>query len=144
MLTQTWPGDWSMRWINFTMIEMECKCGCGSLPDPLLMDQLQLLRSTVGFALPATSGARCPVHDKQVYLDRGITNRGGTGPHTTGLAVDLGLARANAWEVNEAASVIGGWYGRGYDGRGTSRFLHLDIIAPDSDPNNPRPALWSY
>lgn len=138
MLVYDWLAGASARWPSFTVKEMTCQCGCGALPDPEFMDELQALRFVCGFPFPVTSGARCPAHNNRVSSTKF------TGPHTTGLAVDIGVSREKAWELNEWAAKQGGWYGRGVNGRGAARFVHLDRILPDSDSNNPRPRLWSY
>ena len=67
---------------NFTEKEMECSCGCGALPTPDFMNQLQILRTLVGFPLHINSGARCASHNKAI---------GGASKsqHVEGMAADI-------------------------------------------------------
>jgi uncharacterized protein YcbK (DUF882 family) len=52
---------------NFSLKEMECKCGCGIRNiDGHAIDTLQNLRDTVGRPLYITSAARCVDHNLDV------------------------------------------------------------------------------
>ena len=138
MLVNHWPENYNELWPHFTADEMACKCGCGALPGSDLMIMLETLRVRCNFPFPISSGARCPKHnDKE-------STTGLTGPHTTGLAVDIAVGRAEAQQLVEIACRMGGWYGIGVNGKGDKRFVHLDRIVPNVDENNPRPRLWSY
>ena len=130
-----WPDDAAERWPNFSPAEMQCKCGCGALPDASFMDNLQAIRADVGFALTVTSGARCQDHNIRVSAT------GRTGPHTTGLAADIGVSGHMAHALI-AAAVERGMTGIGVSQRGPhrTRFIHLDMI----EESHKRPWVWSY
>lgn len=114
---------------------MGCHCGCGGLPEHELMLFLEDIRERLGFPLKISSGYRCPAYNARV------SRTGLTGPHTTGLAVDI-----KVWG-NKALSLLGvatldGASGIGVSQKGdeSSRFIHVDII----EDEDTRPALWSY
>lgn len=134
-LLYEWPDDAAERWTNFSAEEMQCKCGCGALPDALFMDSLQEIRGDVGFALTVTSGARCPDYNERVSAT------GRTGPHTSGLAADIGVSGHMAHALI-AAAVKRGMTGIGVSQRGPhgARFIHLDMI----EDSQTRPWVWSY
>ena len=124
--------DWTL-YKNFREGEFRCKCGCGSaLMRPDFMENLQLLRNIVGFQLTINSGYRCPAHNDKV------SSTGLTGPHTTGLAVDIGVNRRDAHKVLQTAFSMG-FRGIGVKQKGTGRFIHLDMIEVGL-----RPTVWSY
>jgi uncharacterized protein YcbK (DUF882 family) len=119
----------------FTKADFACKhCGENKMSDPfmLLIDEL---RHRCGFPIVVTSGYRCPEHNQRV------STTGPNGPHTTGLAVDLGVSRHRAWDVLRVAMEMR-FTGIGVNQKGTSRFLHLDMLR---EPEHaPRPTVWSY
>lgn len=118
---------------NFTREELQCKCGCGKMEIPMAsINRLQKLRDMVGFALPITSGYRCPDHNARV------SGTGRTGPHTKG-AFDIGVSHHQAYMVLAAAIAVG-FTGIGVNQKGTGRFIHVDDL-PESDL---RPTVWSY
>lgn len=120
---------------HFTKAELACKCGCGMLPAQDFMDKIELLRLSVGFALPVTSAARCAKHNAKV------SGTGATGPHTTGRAIDFGVDRQKAYTVMATAMRMG-FTGIGVQQKGGGRFVHVDDL-----PNGPgcqRPTIWSY
>lgn len=119
---------------HFSDAEVSCKCGCGMLPAQDFMDKIEMLRLAVGFPLPVTSGARCPEYNAKVSIT------GANGPHTTGRAIDLGVARAQAHAVLKAAMALG-FSGIGLQQKGSGRFIHLDDL---SGPDWPRPNVWTY
>jgi len=49
----------------FFLEELECSCGCGTMPTDSAIDGLTALRRLYG-AIAVTSGARCKVHNKEV------------------------------------------------------------------------------
>ncbi len=134
-LHHDWPTDAGYRWPNFTQHEVACRCGCGAVPDPVLMTSLQMIRRDVGFAMPVTSGARCPDYNDKV------SNTGRAGPHTTGMAVDIALVGAEAYEVL-AEATRRGFLGIGLHQKGdhADRFIHIDML-PES---HKRPWVWTY
>ena len=124
--------DWT-RYPNFTEAEMRCKCGCGRADmDEGFMDRLQAMRTEAGIPFQVNSGYRCPD-----YNDR-ISTTGRNGPHTTGHAVDLGVARREAFIVAKLAFKHE-MTGLGFDQKGGGRFLHIDDLTTP-----PRPNIWSY
>ena len=123
---------------NFSLAgdpKLACSCGCGMLPKQDFMERVQRVRDRVGFAMPVTSGARCPAYNALV------SHTAEHGPHTTGRAIDLNLRGGQALEVI-AAALAEGFTGIGVSQKGAGRFLHLDDL-PDG-PGCPRPFIWSY
>jgi zinc D-Ala-D-Ala carboxypeptidase len=126
-----------MAWKHFKIDEFRCKCGCGRNEiSEKLIDKLDALRTAVGFALPVTSGYRCPDHNAKV------SSTGRTGPHTTGRAVDVGVRGAQALEVLTLALAGGQFTGIGINQKGGARFVHLDDLPPAD--GQPRPTVWTY
>jgi len=134
MQRNDWPTDARVRWPNFTAGEMECKCGCGGVPEFKFMDALQRLRDRVKFAIPVTSGFRCDDYDKYAR---------GAGVHPSGLAANLGVDKAKAYYVIKWAMHLG-FTGIGDKGRGDNRFVHIDMISENEDTHHPRPRKWTY
>ena len=127
--------DWSsVRY--FHQSEFACKCGCGVEGiQPGLVYKIDELRHQFGKPLIITSGYRCPLHN------RNVSSTGESGPHTTGLAADVGVSGRDAVAVLKLALGLG-FTGIGVQQKGGGRFLHLDLI-PDSFAAR-RPWLWSY
>jgi len=125
MIYKSYPPEMAAAWPNFVEEEVACRCGCGALPDPEIMDVLQSIRNTIGRPLQVSSGARCQKHDKAV---------GGRGNHTTGFAVDiLADSRLKYLIVREAL-------GEGVTRIGVGKdFVHLDLVTP-----KPQYVLWTY
>lgn len=123
-----------MAWRHFKYEEFKCRhCGLNKQAHDFI-DKLDELRHRCGFALPVTSGYRCPDHNSRV------SNTGRNGPHTTGRAVDLSVSRGPAMVVLYEAMGMG-FTGFGIQQRGGSRFIHLDDLR---SPAHPRPTIWSY
>jgi len=127
--------DWaSVRY--FKPFELACRCDCGHEGiQPGLVYLLDRLREVYGKPLIVTSGYRCPQHNQRV------SSTGPSGPHTTGLAVDLGVSGREAVTVLRLALSLG-FTGIGVQQKGGGRFLHLDMV-PDSHGHK-RPWIWSY
>lgn len=124
------------RWSpEFSESEMKCRCGCGMLPPADFMDKLVALRRACGFALPVTSGARCPSHNEKVSATKSRT-----GPHTRG-AVDIAVSHDKAFALMRKA-IEAGATGVGLNQKGGSRFVHIDWL-PNGE-GQPRPHVWSY
>lgn len=124
-----------MTWKHFDKNEFACRhCGENLTADDFI-DKLDELREQCGFALPVTSGYRCPEHNTKV------SHTGLTGPHTTGRAVDFGVRGERAYKVVELA-IRAGFTGIGMNQKGEARFVHLDDL-PNA-PGQPRPTCWSY
>lgn len=120
---------------HFPDDEVTCKCGCGMLPEQDFMDRVEELRVAAGFAMRASSAARCPTYNAKV------SKTGLYGPHTTGRAIDLEVDRGKAYVVL-ALAVKRGFTGIGIQQKGLGRFLHIDDL-PNA-PGQPRPTVWSY
>jgi uncharacterized protein YcbK (DUF882 family) len=124
-----------MTWRHFKLSEFACR-HCGeNLIDHVFVSELDELRHRLGFPIAITSGYRCPTHNAKV------SSTGLTGPHTTGRAADLGVARERAYEVLQTAMLMK-FTGIGVKQHGGSRFIHLDQL-PNA-PGQPRPTIWSY
>lgn len=133
--------DWSgIRY--FKPEEFSCKCGCEGRQIQLpLVEALDALRHLYGKPMTITSGYRCPQHNEKV------SSTGKTGPHTTGLAADIGVSGREAVVLLRLALSITNVQGSVFTGigiqqKGAGRFLHLDMI-PDS-ASHKRPWMWSY
>jgi uncharacterized protein YcbK (DUF882 family) len=122
--------DWS-KYPNFKADEFKCShCGDNEIKEELL-DKLQALRSRYGKPMRITSGYRCPRHPIEAA-------KSAPGPHSSGLACDVGVEGADAHKLLGLA-LDAGFRGIGVQQKGTGRFLHLDLV---SSPN--RPTVWSY
>lgn len=122
---------------HFSDAELRCKCGCGqNRMDPHFLFALESLRNAYGRPMRITSGYRCPAHNAAVS-----PMTGGSGPHTTGKAVDVAIDRGDAYDLIALAK-LAGITGIGVKQHGKGRFLHLDAL-PDA-PWRPRPTIWSY
>jgi zinc D-Ala-D-Ala carboxypeptidase len=123
------------EWRYFKREEFACR-HCGeNLIDDAFITELDDLRHHLGFALPISSGYRCPDHNARV------SSTGRTGPHTTGRAADIAVSHARAYEVLQAAMMLK-FSGIGVNQKGGSRFIHLDSL-PNA-AGQPRPTIWSY
>jgi zinc D-Ala-D-Ala carboxypeptidase len=123
----------------FKLAELKCKCGqCSSTGEEMnhsFMQKIEALRAQLNFPFAITSAYRCPTHNTIV------SSSGMNGAHTTGRAIDIAIARQNAYRLVEAALSIG-LTGIGVNQKGASRFIHLDDLT-ESD-GFPRPTIWSY
>lgn len=128
-------SDWPYP--NFTIDEMQCKCGCGLLPLPELMEYLQELRNQAGVPLPVTSGARCPRYNAIV------SRSGPNGPHPQRLAADFLVYGSLAYAILNLAIKIGfTGIGLRQNGAHNSRFMHVDRVK--NSAQHPRPWIWTY
>ena len=127
-LVTSWPEP--HRWPSFTVAEMACKCGCGSLPDPVFMDWLQHVRNSFSNPMPITSGARCPAHNAAV---------GGAAEsaHMLGMAADVSVSGHAAMRLIGVAH-LWGVKGLGLKQHGPSRMVHLDIGPRETS------TVWTY
>lgn len=100
--------------------------------DDEFLELLNHLRVNCGFALPVSSGYRCPNHP--IEAAKGTT----TGAHCSGKAVDIAISGARAHKLVKVALALG--IPRiGVAQRGNNRFIHLDY-----DGSLPTPRIWSY
>lgn len=124
-----------MTWRYFSADEFACRHCNVNLIDHAFVTELDDLRHHLGFALPISSGYRCPEHNAKV------SSTGRTGPHTTGRAADIAVSHGRAYEVLQAAMMMR-FTGIGINQKGSSRFIHLDNL-PNAN-GQPRPTIWSY
>lgn len=125
-----------MTWANFTRDEFKCHCGkCENGIQDSFIDKIQDLREALDFPLTITSGFRCPAYNAKV------STTGSTGPHTTGRASDIAVAREQAFRLVSMA-YLAGFTGVGVSQKGNSRYIHLDDLP--AAPGQPRPTIWSY
>jgi len=117
---------------NFTAKEMACQhCGADGIK-PELMDKLQELRIRYGKPMRITSAYRCPKHP--IEAPKTVP-----GAHALGLAADVGVQGAEAYEVLKLAFELG-FTGIGVQQKGSGRFIHLDV----RNGELPTPTVWSY
>lgn len=131
------------RWPNFTPWELRSDRDDATRDDfkcwlvPEFLDRLQALRTALGFPLTITSYYRSPAYNAA------HSGTGETGPHTTGMAVDIQCSGGRAFKINEAAARFEftgiGWQQKGPHAK---RFIHLDTL--DNSDRHPRPWIWSY
>ena len=126
--------DWNQV-EHFKAGEFACRHCDANLIQPGLVFKLDELREAFGKPMTVTSGYRCPEHNQAV------STTGPTGPHTTGLACDIGVSGRDAVVVLRLA-LQAGFTGIGVQQKGGGRFIHLDLI-PDSFSAK-RPWIWSY
>jgi uncharacterized protein YcbK (DUF882 family) len=122
---------------HFKEHELVCHCGCGkSDMDVDFMERLEDLRVWYGKPIILSSAFRCPS-----YNDK-ISTTGLNGPHTTGQAVDILVHGMDGYNIFRACFVFG-FTGVGVNQKGSlgGRFIHLDNL---TEPDHPRPRVWSY
>lgn len=119
----------------FSRKELECKCGCGTLPKPSLMIDLRHARDLLG-PLTLKSCARCAAHDAKV----GHTTL--HHPHVDGLAVDIKCSGALVGKLDNYFKSLG-YTGFGYaqrlDSDPETRYIHVDKCLWRDDLT-----IWSY
>ena len=120
---------------NFSKSEFTCHCECKQTHmNEAFIFRLQLIRNEYGRPIHITSGYRCPLHNDKV------SSTGLSGPHTTGRAVDVGVALGDAFDLT-AIAFLAGIRGFGFNQKGPhkKRFIHLDDLEIP-----PRPRIWTY
>lgn len=129
MTTDKW------RWKNFKKEELDCRHCSAHIIVPEFLDRLQRLRDDYGRQMKITSGYRCSQYNLQ------ISSTGLTGPHTTGRAVDICVAKKDAYDLLHLA-LLHGFTGIGIKQTGPydKRFIHLDDISDRTI----RPTVWTY
>lgn len=97
------------------------------------MQALDTFRGGLGFALPVTGGYRCKTHNALV------SSTGTEGPHTRGVAVDIGISGPLAAELVKQALAMG-FRGVGIKQNGPwpGRFIHLDTDERSAQ------VIWTY
>lgn len=120
-----------MNWAdypNFTEADFRCRhCGKQEMK-PEFMARLQALRNVYGRPMTITSGYRCPDHPIEKA-------KAEPGMHATGLACDIGVRGAEAYEIMRLA-MQAGFTGIGVQQKGSGRFIHVDLRTT--------PTVWSY
>lgn len=122
----------------FAEAEMRCPCGeCDLRMKPEFMDRLVEMRVEAGFPFIINSAARCPKYNA------GHSDSGLNGPHTTGMAADIGIFANLAFKVVRLAFKYG-MTGIGVSQKGnfSKRFIHVDCLP--IEPKYLRPRIWSY
>jgi zinc D-Ala-D-Ala carboxypeptidase len=126
-----------MNWRNFSPkgdpALFACSCCEHQGIDFSFVDRLQNLRDIFGKPIRITSGYRCAVKDRAV---------GGSGPHQTGRAADIAIARQDVYDFVRLA-MSEGFTGIGIKAHGSKRFVHLDDLK-SGDWANKRPWIWTY
>ena len=134
-------ADWpSSRWPNFKFLEMACRETGACVMDPIFMDKVQRLRTSVG-PLSVSSGYRSPEHSiEQAKVAAGKP----LGTHTLGRAIDLQGAFDTAFAIAAKADQAG-FTGIGIKQHGPveGRFIHLDDL-DQGEFVGVRPTVWSY
>ncbi len=110
----------------FTDKELECKCGCGKMPDERFVEKLYAMRLTLNFPFFISSGARCVAHNRKKGGAKSSTHLQG--------AVDI--SKYQPWMeglIIEAAIKVG-MTGIGFK---DNKFIHLD-------DKHDRLTFWGY
>ena len=125
------PGDWKEKWVNFSLDEFKCKCGCGHVSvHSDLLDLLQTARDNIG-PITISSAYRCPDHNDKV------SSTGLSGPHTTSKAVDIHVSNS------QHRKQLIDYFTNKVSGLGIAKtFIHIDIISPEELSH--RPNCWLY
>jgi len=104
--------------------ELECRCGCGLLPDKRSIEKLYALRLIINEKIIITSGARCENYNAAVG---GVNNS----THLIG-AFDVEVDKPYRYDLIKAAQSVG-FTGIGLDGK----FIHID-------DKHDTPVVWFY
>ena len=121
------------RWPNFSRTELVCTC-CGRENPNVdsftrLMDDVQLIRTTLDVSFKVTSPYRCPTHPIEARKARG-------GQHTIA-AIDLNVPVAYYHELLREGFKRGmTGIGISCKGNAANRFIHFD--------KRMVPKVWSY
>jgi uncharacterized protein YcbK (DUF882 family) len=112
----------------FSAKELNCRCGCGMVCQPVLISMLNQLREAWGLPLTLNSAARCEKHNKEVGGEPGSQ-------HLKGRAADINTTNLNPKEVRNLAKMA---QTLGFRGIGIGKsFLHVDCRVGS-------PAIWAY
>ncbi len=120
---------------HFLRSEFACKCGCGfATVDPVLIEQLELLRMALGRPIVIDDACRCEIHNKKV---------GGAAEsqHMLGRAADIRVGTYTPRSIYAFATQIGCAFG-GYGVPATNQpgdFIHVDVRK-----TLPLQTRWSY
>lgn len=133
--------EFEKRWPKFTKKEIACRCGnCGVESWKNInfasLDKLQEMRTALGFAMPVSSGYRCPNHKSEAKKTE-------PGAHGHGQGFDIRVSHEQALIILERAREFG-FTGVGVNQKGGGRFVHVDDMPNEPSKNRPRPHIWSY
>ena len=84
---------------NFSESELACSCCGKNEMTQETVDALQALRESIGKPRRLSSAYRCPKHNSKV------SSTGKSGPHTTGMAIDIVCSGKDAWELLSFAMI---------------------------------------
>ena len=103
---------------NFKKNDFTCKCGCGyNIINPVLVNNLQIIRDIIKESININSGCRCPEHNKNV----------GGAPdsfHVKGMAADLSCKQTSPVKLYE---IINDKFPNCYGLILYDTFVHFDI-----------------
>ena len=110
---------------------------------PMFIEQMDSLREYLGFPIQGTSGYRCPEYNAAIS-----STNSKTGPHTTGMAMDVYVStpvRADKLlrAIYRPDSPFTG-IGAKQHGPKRKRMFHLDMCESRPDLGRPRPRFWTY
>ena len=115
----------------FKMQQFKCKCGCQQNNiSPVLVQMLDVARSTAGIPFIITRGYRCKKHNKNVG---GVTDS----QHCNGNAVDIVWKDYNQLYLMINALLLAGFNRIGIHYQ--KKFIHVDIS--ETKTNN---LIWKY
>jgi zinc D-Ala-D-Ala carboxypeptidase len=126
-------ANWNL-YPNFSKEEFDCNHTGKNEMQHSAMSKLQALRTAYGKPINITSGYRHPSHPIEAKKKK-------PGAHSTGLAFDIACSHVEAYNILTIALALG-FSGIGISQTGSGRFIHLDTI--ESNPDQPRPHVWSY
>ena len=124
-------SEWKTEWKNFALDEFKCSCCSKVKIDAAMIDLVQSARDELG-PLSITSAYRCPSHNASV------SKTGGSGPHTTGHALDIGVkdSRHRKQLIDYFATKV--------TGLGVAKsFIHIDNLTNEHGFEM-RPNAWKY
>jgi len=122
--------DWSKYAPYFSKKEFDCQETGENAMRQEFMDKLCALRKAYGKSMVITSGYRSTKHSIE-------SKKSEPGSHSSGLACDVKVVGADAYNLMKCAIDIG------FTGIGVHRsFIHLDIMPSRSIA--PRPSVWPY
>lgn len=127
---------------HFLVTDLQCHCGCGTMPHEDFIHKLEALRVVVGHPMVILSGARCAKHNKAV------STTGDTGPHVPDpTKPECGAVDFLCWGTTTLDFLRQGpdlgWHGYGLMQHGPSgkRWMHMDNWPATLKP---RPGIWTY
>lgn len=117
----------------FKLSEFSCKCGCGQLPGPSIMEKALAIRKLLDRPMTITSGFRCQAHNAAI---KGAANSA----HCSGQAVDFTVKGQTSEEtvklLLQHADKLGVWF---EDPAFTKTWVHITNRAPAAwAPEKPR------